>query len=89
MSASELAGVYVGPLDGPRLVIREESGSTVLTIMHSPNAFHSGREFLLDVQQQRLQRRSGGAARVPFGFFREPETGTPCLMLGWRAYKQI
>lgn len=88
ISPGELAGIYVGSRDGPRLRIREESGNTLLTIEHSTIA-DSAREFLLDVQQQRLQPLNGGAVRVPICFFREPETGTPCLMFGWRAYKQI
>jgi CubicO group peptidase (beta-lactamase class C family) len=89
LRATELTGSYVGARNGTCLSVREEAGGPVLTVTNGSTGARREREFLLDVQQQRVMRHGGRVARVPVCFFREPQTGTPCLMLGWRAYKRI
>lgn len=87
--ANELTGSYVGARNGPCLSVREEAGGPVLTVTPGSPGARREHEFLLDVQRQMVLRHGGSTARVPVCFFREPETGTPCLMLGWRAYKRV
>ncbi len=84
----ELEGSYIGARDDLQITVSETPDGVLLTMINPVTAVRRLFPFKWDDLRCPLPAGSADAAHLPLSFFRDPGSGTPCVMYGWRAFKR-